>query len=102
MIKIRPERATNETSIMECNTLANARIESIGREHIWHQSDVEDYVRECHNQKNCQEVSQSKEHQESATIKSISRMCHNQTFFQGVPQLLVLPGSTTKSAFREC
>ena len=88
-IEIRPESATNETSIMECNTLGNARIESFGREHIRHQSGVENTVRECHNQKNCQIVSQSKEHQASATIKSISRTCHNQKFYQGVPQLCV-------------
>ena len=60
-----------------------------------HQSGVEDTVRVCHNQKNCQEVSQSKEHQESATIKRISRTSHNQKFYQGVSQLWVLSGSTT-------
>ena len=102
VIKIRPESATNETTIMECNTLGNARIESIGIEHIWHQSGVEDTARVCHNQKNCQEVSQSKEHHESATIKRISRTSHNQKFYQGVPQLWVLSGSTTKSPSREC
>ena len=102
VIKIRPESATNETTIMECNTLGNARIESIGSEHIWHQSGVEDTVRVCHNQKNCQEVSQSKEHQESATIKRIFRTSHNRKFYQGMPQLWVLSGSTTKSPSREC
>ena len=96
-IHVRPESATNETSLMECNTPANARIESIGREHIWHQSDVEDTVRECHNQKNCQEVSQSKEHQESATIKA----------FPNVSQSNVLPGSaaiigTARQYYKKC
>ena len=62
---------------------------------------IKSTVRECHNQKNCQEVSKSKEHQESATIKSTSRKCHNQKFCQRVPQSWVLPGSTTKSASRE-
>ena len=61
---------------------------------------IEDTVRVCHNQKNCQEVSQSKEHQESATIKGIFRTSHNQKFYQGVPQLWVLSGSTTKKSIQ--
>ena len=96
---------------MECNTLENARIESIGSEHTWHQSGVEDTARVCHNQKNCQEVSQSKEHQESATIKRISRTshiqrstreCRNYGYCQAVLQK-VHPGSATiKSTQRKC
>ena len=110
-IKILPESVTKDTSIMESNTLGNARIERIGREHTWHQSGVEDTVRDLHNQKNCQEVSQSKEHHESATIKSISRMCpmkrstrecRNYGYCQAVLQK-VHPGSATiKSTPREC
>ena len=80
---------------MECNTLGNARIQSIGSEHIRHQSGIEDTARVCHNQKNCQEVSQSKEHQESATIKifpgrvtikSSTRECRNYGYCQAVLQ----------------
>ena len=91
--------------------IGNARIESITREHIWHQYGAEDTVSECHNQKNCQEVTQLKEHQESVTIRSIFRKCHNYKLYQGVPQSWVLPGSTTKrhpgsatieSTSREC
>ena len=37
-------------------------MKSTAREHLWHQS-----VREYLNQKNCQEVSQSKEHQDQGT-----------------------------------
>ena len=80
-------------------SLGNARIKSIARENLWHQSGAEGTVRECHNQKNYQEVSQSKEHQESATIKSTSRKCHTQ---KGVPHSWLLRGSTTKNASREC
>ena len=82
--------------------LGNVRIEIITREHIWHQYGAEDTVRECHHQRNCQEVPQSKEHQESATIKSISMKCHNHKYYKGLPQSLVPPGSTTKSTSMEC
>ena len=46
------------------------------------------------------ELSQSKEYQESATIKSTSKKNHNQKSYQGVPKSWVLKGSTTKSAYR--
>ena len=106
MIKIRPESATNETSIMDCNTLGNARIESIGSKHIWHQSGVEDTVRACHNQKNCQEVSQSKEikkvQQSKAfpgrvTIKISTRECRNYGYCQAVLQKVHPVSATIKS-----
>ena len=44
-------------------------------------------------------LSQSKEYQESATIKSTSKKYHKQMFCQGVPKSC---GSTTKTASREC
>ena len=44
----------------------------------------------CHSQKNCKEVSQSKEQQDSATFKGIYGKCQNQKFYQGVPQSCVL------------
>ena len=69
-------------------------------------------VQKCHNQKNCQEVSQSKEHQESATIKSTSRKWHNQKVLPESATIMgtarqyhktVHQGSATiKSTSREC
>ena len=70
---------------MECNTLGNARIESIGSEHIWHQSGVEDTVR--------QSVPQSGELPGSVTIKRTSKKGNNQKNFQDESQSKVLPGS---------
>ena len=54
------------------------------------QSVAEDTVTECHNQKNCQDVSQSKEQRESTAIRGISGKCQNQKFYQGVLQSCVL------------
>ena len=54
------------------------------------QSVAEDTVTECHNLKNCQDVSQSKEQRESTAIRGISRECQNQKFYQGVLQSCVL------------
>ena len=52
------------------------------------QSVAEDTVTECHNQKNCQDVSRSKAQRESTAIRGISRKC--QKFYQGVLQSCVL------------
>ena len=65
------------------------------------------YCQRVSQSENCQEVSQSKERQGSATIKSISKKCHNQKFCQGVPQSWVQPkvhsgSDTIKSASRDC
>ena len=60
----------------------------------------------------CQLVSQSKEYQENATIKSTSRKCYkikcsnrecrNHRYFQAVPQKVHPRSATIKSTSREC
>ena len=79
------------------------------------QSVAEDTVTECHNQKNCQDVSQSKQQRESTAIRGIFRKCQNQKVLsgsvaimctdfkgvlllkvhEGVSQSKILPGSVT-------
>ena len=86
--KVQQGSATNKMIDRECNNSMYCQ------RAFWHQSGAENTIRECHNQKNCQEVSQSKEHQESeqskvlpgsVTIKSSVRECRNHGYCQAVP-----------------
>ena len=63
---------------------------------------AEDTVRKCHNQKDCQEVQQSKAFPGCVTIISSTRECRNHGYCQAVPQK-VQPGSATiENTSREC